>query len=261
MTEYKKQDEIFRDWSESSANYDRIIRDELNSFRPDAWLRQILSHFPEGKRLRILDIGCGPGFFSIILSMAGHEVTGIDGADGMLERCRKNVEASGCGAKILKGDAANLEFPDETFDLVVSRNVTHAIPDHVKAYTEWKRVLKPDGILLIYDANWHFEETVPAVREQYYKDWRECIRVYGSDFNENTDPDGIPQVDKDTLGTHPLGDLMRPDYDIGILKAVGFESVSFVRDVTGPLWDDKEKLLYGTTPMFEIKAKASVKFL
>ena len=46
-----KQEEINRHWSESSSNYDRIIRDELGSFRPAAWQKQILSHFPSEKKL------------------------------------------------------------------------------------------------------------------------------------------------------------------------------------------------------------------
>lgn len=65
------QEEINRNWSESAANYDSIIQDEISSFRPQAWQKQILSHFPDGQTLRILDVGCGPAFFSIILSAKG----------------------------------------------------------------------------------------------------------------------------------------------------------------------------------------------
>ncbi len=248
------QEEINQSWSVSSTNYDRIIRDELNSFRTAAWQKQILSHFPEGKKLKILDIGCGPGFFSIILSAKGHDVTGIDGAGGMLQRARGNIEATHSSAVILEMDANCLDFPDQTFDLLVSRNVTHTLLDHAKAYTEWKRVLKDDGLLLIYDANWHREETVPEVRSQYLKDLQECIRVFGSDFNERTDPEAVRKEEGESVKEHHLGDLMRPDYDIGVLQAVGFGSISYDRDITGDLWDDKEKLIYRTAPMFEICA-------
>ena len=249
-----KQEEINRHWSESSSNYDRIIRDELGSFRPAAWQKQILSHFPSEKKLSVLDIGCGPGFFTIILSAKGHDVTGIDGAGGMLERARANVAAAGCGGKILEMDANRLAFPDGSFDLLVSWNVTHTLMDHAHAYAEWKRVLKPGGLLLIYDANWHFEDTVPEVQRQYLEDWKECIRVFGSDFNENTDPDALPLPAAAGPDRHPLGDLTRPDFDVGVLRAVGFRRITYTRDITGPLWDDKEKLLYRTTPMFELCA-------
>ena len=145
-----KQSEINRSWSESAPNYDSIIHDELRSFRVKAWQKQILSHVPAGQTLQILDIGCGPGFFSIILSAKGHDVTGIDGADGMLQRARANVAAVHSDADILQMDANCLDFPDGTFDLVVSRNVTHTLLNHAQTYTEWKRVLKPGGLLLIF---------------------------------------------------------------------------------------------------------------
>ena len=246
------QCEINQSWSESAPNYDSIIHDELKSFRVAAWQEQILSHFPAGRPLQILDIGCGPGFFSIILSAKGHDVTGIDGADGMLQRARANVRAAHSDADILQMDANCLDVPDGTFDLVVSRNVTHTLLDHAAAYTEWKRVLKSGGQLLIYDANWHLPETVPEMRERYLADWRKCIERFGSDFNGNTDPNAESYYDG--LHEHPLGDLMRPDYDVGVLQAVGFRKIRTDRNIIEHLWDDKEKLIYGSTPMFEIAA-------
>ena len=247
------QNEINDFWSEDAGVYDTIIQEELKSFRHAAWQKQILSHFPEGKVLRILDIGCGPAFFSIILSEKGHDVTGVDGADGMLKQARKNVENCKSTATIMKMDANYLDFPDETFDLIVSRNVTHTILNHVTAYKEWKRVLKKGGILLIYDANWHWEETRPDIKKQFVEDWRSCIRTFGSDYNGNTDPDGPAPVDE-CIQNHPLGDLVRPDYDCGILKALDFTDVQIQRDITQKLWDEKERLLYKSTPMFEISA-------
>lgn len=246
------QEQINRDWSESSENYDSIIFNELNSFRAEAWQKQILSKFPEGKALDILDIGCGPGFFSIILSQMGHNVIGIDGAEGMLDKARSNIARTGSSASIQEMDANYLDFPDGSFDLIVSRNVTHTLLDHVRAYTEWKRVLRDDGLLLIYDANWHHHGTIPEVQAQYVEDWRECVRKFGSDFNGNTDPDAAPHLGEPE--DHPLKDYNRPDFDIGILKSIGFNEISTDRNITGHLWDEKERTLYRTTPMFEICA-------
>lgn len=47
---------------------------------------------------------------------------------------------------------------------------------------------------------------------------------------------------------------MRPEWDERILTGLGFTDVTYVRDITGPLWDDKEKLLFGATPMFMVAA-------
>lgn len=251
-TKMKTQQEINEAWTRSSENYDRIILDELNSFRTEAWQKQIMTQVEEGRKLKILDTGCGPAFFTIILSKLGHEVTGIDGAGGMLERARKNIELTGVEAEIMEMDCHELTFEDNTFDLIVSRNVTHALRDHVQVYRQWQRVLKPGGVLLIFDANWHLMEQPGDLHDQYIKDLKRCIEVFGSDFNGHTDPSQIEDWSADK--THLLGDTIRPDWDMGILKALNYKDISCDRDITGPLWDEKEKTIYATTPMFMIRA-------
>lgn len=149
------QEQINEDWTVRSDNYNNYVEEEFATNRPEKWLELIESQAPAERPLRILDAGCGPGFFSVLLSKAGHHVTGIDGSEGMLAYARKNVAHYGVSPELLQGDFGALPFPDGTFDLVVSRNVTHIIREHLKVYGEWLRVLKPGGVLLIFDANWH----------------------------------------------------------------------------------------------------------
>ncbi len=113
-----------------------------------------------------LDAGCGPGFFSVLLSGAGHKVTGIDGSAGMLAHAERNAAHYGVSPRLLQGDFAHLLFLDESFDLVVSRNVTHIIREHLKVYGEWLWVLKPGGVLLIFGANWHLSYQPGPIREE-----------------------------------------------------------------------------------------------
>ena len=51
-------------------------------------------------------------------------------------------------------DAQQLEFENETFDVVLSRNLTWTLPEPETAYAEWYRVLKPGGVLLNFDADY-----------------------------------------------------------------------------------------------------------
>ena len=48
-----------------------------------------------------------------------------------------------------------LRFADNTFDMIVSRNVTWNLEHPDRAYYEWMRVLKPGGVLLNFDASWY----------------------------------------------------------------------------------------------------------
>lgn len=253
----RTQAEINSFWTTRSDNYSNYVTEELATSRPEAWLHQIQNQVPQGGSLRILDAGCGPGFFSILLAKAGHRVTGVDGSAGMLAHARKNAEAQGVSPEFLEMDCQRLSFADNTFDLVLSRNVTHIFSDHRQVYAEWQRVLKPGGVLLIFDANWHLPYVEGPIRQEAIYREAECFRLYGSNFSGGDCP-------YEYIGSalHPenyraLGDLHRPDFDVGILLGLGYQEVSFDRDVTGHLWSEKEKLMYHATPLFMVRAVKS----
>ena len=250
----KEQEAINEQWSKNSANYDRIIHDELDSFRVKGWQKLIADQVANRTGLEVLDCGCGPAFFTILLAKAGYHVTGIDAAEGMLQKARQNVAEYGADARILEMDCHELSFPDDSFDLIVSRNVTHALREHASVYSQWFRVLKPGGTLLIFDANWHLPYSSPELFQEAREREKKCIEIYGSDFSGNTTFDDNAEFSEHKRKPHPLGDLRRPDWDCGILLATGFSDITYDRDITGPLWDDKEKLIYGNTPMFMVRA-------
>ena len=244
-------------WNRGSSNYNQIIHDELASFRVKRWQKKISEQIGNREGLKVLDCGCGPAFFTIILAWTGHQVIGIDTAEGMLQAARQNVAEYQADAEILEMDCHELDFPDNTFDLVVSRNVTHTLRDHPTVYREWLRVLKPDGVLLIFDANWHLPQASESMFLESQDRCRKCIELYGSDFSGNTVFDENAEFAVENKTPHPLGDLLRPDWDCGILQAVGFENITYDRNIIDELWDDKEKLIYGNTPMFMVRAVKS----
>ena len=62
------------------------------------------------------------------------------------------------GRKLKILDAEKPEFPDATFDVVVSRNLTWTLPHAEEAYREWTRVLKKGGVLLNFDADYGHDD-------------------------------------------------------------------------------------------------------
>ncbi len=104
---------------------------------------------------RVLDIGCGPGYFARMLAQAvgsKGSVVGADAAPEMIEYAsRKARSLPNC--RFQSGAAESLAFLDATFDVVVSSLMMHHIPDELRlqAVREMRRVLRPGGTLLLAD--------------------------------------------------------------------------------------------------------------
>jgi SAM-dependent methyltransferase len=96
---------------------------------------------PAGRRT--LDLACGEGRLSRLLSSRGHQVLGIDASPTMARL------TAGEGSPVVLGDAARLPLADETVDLVVAYMCLHDIDDMPQAVTEISRVLTPAGRLCL----------------------------------------------------------------------------------------------------------------
>lgn len=141
-------------WDSRSDDFSKTRRKELEGPSAKAWSRLLQEKLPQGKKLHILDIGTGAGFFAILLGKLGHVMTGIDMSGEMLHEAKLNALAYGVPAKFKKMNAQELDFESESFDAVISRNLTWTLPDAMVAYQEWQRVLKPNGVLLNFDSDY-----------------------------------------------------------------------------------------------------------
>ena len=105
---------------------------------------------------RILDVGCGPGFYvSELLDEVGAEgsVVGVDASPAMLAVARGRV-AGRDNAEIREGEASSLPVGDAEFDRALSVQVMEYVPDVPAALEELYRVLKPGGRVLVWDVDW-----------------------------------------------------------------------------------------------------------
>jgi 2-polyprenyl-3-methyl-5-hydroxy-6-metoxy-1,4-benzoquinol methylase len=107
------------------------------------------AQFAEGRR--VLDAGCGIGYGANMLAAAGAaEVTGVDIAEPVIEAAR---EGAASGVVLKTGDVANLDFPADSFELVVCFEVIEHVDDTDAVLDELARVLAPGGVLLISSPN------------------------------------------------------------------------------------------------------------
>ncbi|MBU0535330.1 MAG: class I SAM-dependent methyltransferase [Nanoarchaeota archaeon] len=93
-----------------------------------------------------LDAGCGQGAITSIMSEKAKEVYSVDIGKKALESARKNVKKR---VIFKKSSLLNLPFPDNKFEFVVSNGVIHHTDNPAKALNELKRVLMPEGTLLL----------------------------------------------------------------------------------------------------------------
>lgn len=112
-----------------------------------AALRQL-----DERHLRVLDVGCGTGLMSAKLAATGRKVCGVDLSAGMVERARRRGDAA---VEFIQGDAEKLPVESDAFDAVVNLISFHHYPNPSRALSEFRRVLRPGGrlVLIAFDRN------------------------------------------------------------------------------------------------------------
>ena len=125
-----------------------------------AWASKITTSNPKA-----LDLGCGPGFFSLILSQMGFQVTGVDASPKMIDQARANAAENGLSAQFILSDATHPKL-SEHYDLIVTRNLVWNLTDPATAYKNWSKLLKQNGLMLIFDGN-HELPMTKHLRPQY----------------------------------------------------------------------------------------------
>ena len=123
--------------------------------------------FAAARGLRILEIGCGLGTDGAQFAKADAYYTGIDLTEAAIDLARKRFEYSGLPGEFRIADAENLDFADESFDLVYSHGVLHHTPDTARAVQEIHRVLKPGGraiVMLYHRGSYNYRVGIRVLR-------------------------------------------------------------------------------------------------
>ena len=249
-------------WDERAVTYSNGVLGELSDDRRKPWERVIAREtaglvgeaLRGSRRPRALDLGCGPGFFEILLGSAGWQVNAVDNSVCMLRLARANTKAAGLDQDIsfAQSDFARLPYEDGAFDLVVSRNVTWLMREPKATYAEWLRVLRTGGKLLVFDANWYrylVDLDVDAVRRRD----QEGNVLEGWDEQSMATSDEEKRCEE-LAAKLPLTPILRPAWDIETLRALGATDVQTDEGAWLELWSHSEQTYYGSTPLFLVKA-------
>ncbi|SFQ37472.1 Methyltransferase domain-containing protein [Lachnospiraceae bacterium XBB1006] len=224
-------------WSGRAQNYSAYTRHEMVGEQGRKWLcllnHLIRTHFPHRtpESIEVLDVGTGAGFFATILAGYGYPITAIDCNEAMLEEASQNTRKYRKRVALWKMEAEDMFFPDESFDVVISRNVMWNMQNPEAAYIEWHRVLKKGGMLLNFDANWY--------RHIHYHMIHEHLPAY--------DIDTIDAI----AGQLPASDKQRPDWDRRILEP--YFRLTIDENIGLWVYDEEERKRYERVPLFMIQ--------
>jgi 2-polyprenyl-3-methyl-5-hydroxy-6-metoxy-1,4-benzoquinol methylase len=151
-------------WTANPMAYDWHGEVELERFSQE-WFDAIDSRFLDSARLystdarpfdrlipferldgaRVLEIGCGMGLHTELMTRAGASVTAIDISPTSVEATSRRMELKGLSAEIVEGDAVELPFEDSSFDFVWSWGVIHHSAQTARIVRQIHRVTAPGG--------------------------------------------------------------------------------------------------------------------
>jgi 2-polyprenyl-3-methyl-5-hydroxy-6-metoxy-1,4-benzoquinol methylase len=136
-------------WQQRAASFgfgEATVRRLMDQVRPC---------LPEGQ-LDVLDVGTGTGVVAAAMARLGHRVTAADLCGNMLEKAKENLTAMGLTARYVCAAAGKLPFAENSFDVIISRNVTWALPEPEQTLGLWQKLLRPGGRLIYWDGNHYY---------------------------------------------------------------------------------------------------------
>lgn len=143
------------------ARIDTIKRADIERFGAPFW------EFDSLRGKKLLEVGCGPGWFTVQYARGGVQVTSVDLTGRAVEITKAHLRLQGLEARVQEANAERLPFSENEFDVVISTGVLHHTPDTPRAIRECFRVLKPGGrakIALYHRGILHSPIIFPIVR-------------------------------------------------------------------------------------------------
>jgi len=118
------------------------------------YVEQLVREFPADLR-RVVDLGCGPAEIAVRLARAAPaaHITAVDGSAAMLRIARESIRAAGVDTRIAlhQGRIPDPALPDHGFDVVLSKDMLHHLPDPQVLWREARRLVRPGGAVYVMD--------------------------------------------------------------------------------------------------------------
>ena len=175
-----------------ARNYDKVVEAAIGAsgesveFFAELRVRLARDAISSQVPRSILDFGCGIGNTVRLLARAFPKtvVTGVDPSQEIIEVARERSSTDARRCRFVVQEETHLPFPDESFDVGFTSNVLHHIPrrDHLSWIRELRRVIRPNGMILLFEHNpfnpltrrsvrlCEFDKGVELLRPSYIRD-------------------------------------------------------------------------------------------
>lgn len=158
-TSKQELEKAYGEWAE---RYDRDLVDEMGYVAPIMTCRILQEHLPD-RQARILDAGCGTGLVGEFLQQQGYcNLEGLDYSEKMLDKARQKKAYAG----LTRGDlTARLDYPDATYDAIVSVGTFTCGHVGPEALAELIRITRPGGFICftVRDRAWDEDDYGPVM--------------------------------------------------------------------------------------------------
>ena len=229
-------------WAQRADAFAELRARELAGCKSERWLAEFEKYVPlHERRLRVLDLGTGTGYFAFLFAMEGHEAIGIDLTADMIEKANETAQRLGLDVPFYVMDAEEPDFEEESFDVLVTRNLTWTLPHLPSAYHEWYHLLKPGGVLINFDADY-------------------------ANFADTADPAALPDnhahknipaalnAENDSITMEVAAyQQPRPQWDVTLLLKAGYQEIRVDSGVWKRIYREIDEF-YNPAPVFTVAA-------
>src|ERR1700719_558911 len=140
---------------------ERLFRDDTNRMISALWSTQA-----PARGTRVIELGCGPGFYSRKLAQRFPEITviGVDRSESQVRSARQRAAAENVKNCVFERvNALALPSAEASFDILIASRIFTVLPDHERAVAEMFRVLKPGGRCFIAEPRHVFWASIPLM--------------------------------------------------------------------------------------------------
>lgn len=133
-----------------------------------AW---VLGHLELEPGMQLLDVGCGPGKYHLLLKNCGVKIAALDYSAGMVQEVIEQAAREELPVVAFRGDAQQLPLASASFERVMANHMLYHVPDKLAALREMRRVLKPSGRVVI---STNAKESSALLRQIFYEAAEAC---------------------------------------------------------------------------------------